>query len=149
MSFTALYEHIIFAPRHRISCIIPDKEEELFRYIWGTIKNKDCTLLRINAAGDHVHILLRRHQSVSTADLVADIKRASSGWIRERNLFPRFFGWAREYAAMSVSYYEVDKIRQYIMNQKEHHKRVTFEEEYRSFLSPGERKRFRMEFFDD
>lgn len=105
-------------------------------------------MIRINAALDHIHILLRRHPGISTSELVAHIKRASSIWINQNGLMPKFVGWSREYAAMSVSYYEVDTIRNYIINQKEHHKKIDFIQEYRTYLPDDERDSFTEDFFD-
>ena len=149
MSLTLLYEHVVFAPKHRAPCLLPEKEEMLFRYIWGIVKRQGCALIRVNAALDHIHLLLRRHPSLSTSELVAHIKRASSLWIGREKVFPGFPGWSREYAAFSVSHRELGAVRDYVAGQKEHHRLVSFMDEYLSFVPPEMRENVKAEYFND
>lgn len=86
---------------------------------------------------------------MSTSELVAHIKRASSMWISNGKVFPGFSGWSREYAAFAVSPQEVGKVRDYIVRQKEHHKLVSFRDEYISLFPDDMRERVKTEFFDD
>ena len=86
---------------------------------------------------------------MSTSELVAHIKRASSMWISNGKVFPGFSGWSREYAAFTVSPQEVGKVRDYIVRQKEHHKRVSFMDEYISLFPDDMRESVKTEFFDD
>ena len=108
--------------------------EELFRYIWGIIRNKQSTLFQINGMEEHIHILCDIHPSVALADFVRDIKTFTSKWLKENNNFPDFGGWARGYAALTYTYRDIDMIRNYIKKQQEHHKSQSFTEEYRTLL---------------
>jgi REP element-mobilizing transposase RayT len=111
-----------------------EHHEELFKYIWGIIKNRQCKLYRINGTENHIHILSDLHPSVALADFVKDIKGGSSQWMKESHKFVSFSGWSSGYCALTYSYKEKDVIIEYIKNQKKHHKNISFEEEYRKHL---------------
>ena len=111
-----------------------DKREKLFRYIWGILKNRDCQLYRINAMEDHVHLLLFLHPSISLADLVRDIKSNASKWIKENKVFISYDGWQKGYSAFTHSVKDKSRLIEYIKNQEEHHKTITFIDEYKSLL---------------
>lgn len=108
--------------------------EELYKYIWGIIKNKNCRLYRINGSKEHLHLLSDLHPSIALADFVKEIKIASSIWLKQNNNFHNFEGWAEGYGAFTISHTDRDKIIEYIKNQKEHHRKETFIEEYRRLL---------------
>ena len=133
-TYTQLYYHIIFGTKKPKCVILEETEKELFKYIWGIIQNKNSNLIRINANKDHVHLLVELHQSISIADFVKDIKVASSGWIKENNIFPFFVGWQVGYGAFTVSHNVVPIIKEYIINQKEHHKNISFVDEWKEIL---------------
>jgi len=111
-----------------------ENRDQLFKYIWGVLKNKKCHLYRINGVEDHIHILTHIHPSIALSDLVKDIKLASSAFIKESNIFPEFKGWQQGYGGFTYSINEKERLIEYIKNQEEHHKRVTFREEYISLL---------------
>jgi REP element-mobilizing transposase RayT len=134
MSYHQIYYHIIFGTKYHKNTIPDDLCEELYKYIWGVIKNKNCHLYRINGTPNHLHILSDLHPSVSLAIFVRDIKRASSIWLGENPNFPDFNGWAKGYAALTKAHKDKDAVVEYIKNQKEHHKKETFDDEYRRFL---------------
>ncbi len=104
------------------------------KYIWGIIKGHGCHLYRINGIEDHLHIVSDLHPSVSLADYVKDIKVTSSIWIKESKKFPSFKGWQEEYGAFTYSEEDRDIIINYVKNQKEHHKKESFLEEYKRIL---------------
>ena len=135
MSFTQIYYHIVFSTKDREPVIEADHREELFRYIWGIIRNKNSHLYRINAVEDHLHILSSLHPSVALADFIKDIKVASNGWIREKELFPRFNGWQDRYGAFTASHADKDRLIEYIKNQQEHHRKESFLDEFRRLLT--------------
>lgn len=103
-------------------------------YIWGILKESNCHLYRINGVEDHLHIATHIHQSVALADLVKNIKIASSQFIKAENLFKNFTGWQEGYGAFTYSYREKDLLIDYVKNQEEHHKIKTFKEEFISLL---------------
>ena len=133
-TFTQIYYHIVFSTKDRTPALTVDHRENLFRYIWGILKNKDCHLYRIGGVEDHVHILTSLHPTVALSDLVKDIKVASSSWIQNEGFFPKFSHWQDGYGAFTVSHQNKDAVIDYIKNQETHHKKITFKDELREFL---------------
>ena len=133
-SFTQLLYHIVFSTKDRNPVMISPNREELFKYIWGILKNKNCVLYRINGVEDHVHILTQIHQSLAVADVIKDIKVASSIMIKEMGLFPGFMGWQVGYGCFTVSERGKEAVINYIKNQDAHHAKVSFQDEYRALL---------------
>jgi REP element-mobilizing transposase RayT len=134
MSFTQILYHIVFCTKERRLVIPNDKSAELYKYIWGNMNNHDCHLYRINGMEEHIHLLTDLHPTVRLDDFVKSIKVSSSKWLKGNKDFPLFNGWADRYAAFTVSFREKEKVIEYIMNQREHHKKVSFFDEYKKFL---------------
>lgn len=135
MSYVRTLFHIVFRTRSSVPALSLEHSEELFRYIWGFCKEKNCTLIRINGMPDHLHLLLRLHPDLALSAFVRDLKIASGLWLkRNKEKFPLFCGWGRAYAAFSYSAREQPTVAAYIANQREHHRRRSFAEEFRSFL---------------
>lgn len=134
MSYRQIFYHLIFGTKHRKATIAEENCEQLYKYIWGIIRNKRCKLYRINGAEDHIHILSDLHPSISLANYIKDIKIASNGWMKENGLFPGFEEWQDGYGAFTCSIKEKDTIINYIKNQKEHHKKEIFWDEFRRLL---------------
>ena len=111
-----------------------DHREDLFRYIWGIVKNRHSHLYRVNGVEDHVHILTSLHPTMNLADFVKEIKTGTSLWIKEKSVFPSFSHWQDGYGAFTHSTGEIDALIEYIKGQAEHHRRTTFAEEYRKLL---------------
>jgi REP element-mobilizing transposase RayT len=107
----------------------------LYEYISGIIKNKNCYLYQINGTEDHIHLLSDLHPSLALADYIREIKTSSSIWLKSQKTFPKFKGWADGYAGVTCSYSEKNRLIDYIKNQREHHKKVSFLEEYRAILN--------------
>ena len=126
--------HIVFRTKDSKPTINQDKSDQLFAYITGLIKNKDSHLYRINGVEDHIHILTDMHPLIAPANFVKDIKVSSSIWIKGSGLFPTFSGWSDGYGSFTCAFKDLDNLIDYIKNQKEHHKKKTFEEEYRILL---------------
>lgn len=133
-TFTQICYHVVFSTKDREPVLLADKREQLFRYTWGILKNKDCHLYRIGGVEDHVHILTGLHPTIALADLVKDLKTSTSKWIQENGVFPEFTHWQDGYGAFTVSYSDKDAVTEYIKNQPEHHKHVSFKDELREFL---------------
>lgn len=138
MSYTQIYYHIIFSTKYRKSVISIEHEEDLYKYIWGIIKNKKCTLYRINGMPDHLHIFTNLHPTIRLSDLVKDIKVASNLWMKQSGLFPNFEEWQEGYGAFTYSNKDKEMIINYIKNQKKHHLGEDFEIEYRRILKENE-----------
>jgi len=134
-TYRQIYYHIVFSTKDRQKTLIESGHEPLFRYVWGIIKNKQGHLYCINCVEDHLHILCDLHPKIALADLVKTIKGASWHWIRENAIFPDFVQWQEGYGAFTHSQAEKARIMEYIKNQQEHHRRVTFQEELRNLLT--------------
>lgn len=138
MSYTRLLYHIVFRTKYNKPTIIEAHESDLYKYIWGIIKNKKSVLYRIGGVPDHIHLLVDIHPTIAISDFMREIKEHSSKWLSRNPHFPNFEGWGESFAAFSYSLKEKENIINYIKNQKEHHKTITFEQEYRQFLIENE-----------
>ncbi len=115
--------------------VIPESAcKSLYGYIWGIIKKKGCLLYRINGVEDHLHIVCEIHPSISVADFMRDIKTSSSKWMKESGLFPGFRGWSAGYGIFSYAKSDRNTVINYVIKQKEHHRRVDPREEFRRLL---------------
>ena len=133
-TYTQLFYHIVFSTKNRERTIISQNRELLLKYIWGIIKNKKSHLYRINVVEDHIHILTHIHPSIALSDFIKTIKVSSSAWIKENNVFQGFQHWQDGYGAFTCSINDKTKLIEYIIKQEEHHKRVSFLDEYRLLL---------------
>lgn len=133
-SLSKLYVHLIFHVKNNAYLIRQEDENELYAYIGGVIKLSKSIPININGTEDHLHVLCIMSKNISLADLLEDIKRNSSRWIKTKNEYYRNFAWQGGYSGYSVSQSKVEVVDRYIENQKEHHKHHTFREEYLQFL---------------
>ncbi len=143
-TFSQIYIQIVFAVKGRQSLIQQSWEEELYKYITGIIQNKGQKILAINGMPDHVHILIGMKPSCNLSDLVREVKKASNGFINEKKFCPYKFEWQEGYGAFSYSHSALENVFGYIANQKEHHRKKSFREEYVDFL-----KKFEVEFKEE
>jgi len=111
-----------------------DRVKFLYQDIWGIIKNKDGHLYRINSMSDHVHLLFTIPPVIALSDFMKAIKASSSKIIKTKEGFENFKSWGEGYAALSCNLRDKDMIVNYIINQQEHHKKITFKDEYISFI---------------
>jgi len=140
-TFTQIYIQVVFAVRNRKALIQKEWEEELNKYITGIVQNKGQKLLAINGTKNHIHIFIGMKPNCCLSDLVREIKKASSTHIREKNFSKFPFKWQEGFGAFSYSHSQLTDVIKYIENQKEHHRKKTFKEEYLAFL-----KAFEIEF---
>lgn len=133
-SLSKLYVHLIFHVKNNAYLIRQEDENELYAYIGRVIKLSKSIPININGTEDHLHVLCIMSKNISLADLLEDIKRNSSRWIKTKNEYYRNFAWQGGYSGYSVSQSKVEVVDRYIENQKEHHKHHTFREEYLQFL---------------
>ena len=143
-TFSQIYIQTVFAVQGRKSLINSSWEEELYKYISGIVRNKGQKMLAINGMPDHIHFYIGMKPSCCLSDLVREIKKSSNDFIAEKNFSKFKFQWQEGYGAFSYSHSNLDNVIKYVMNQKEHHKKRTFKEEYLSFL-----KKFDIEFKDE
>ena len=143
-TFTQIYIQVIFAVKGRQSLISVSWDENLYKYITGIVQNKGQKLLAINGMPDHLHFLIGMKASCCLSDLIREVKKSSNIWIQEKKFVKGKFEWQEGYGAFSYSHSALDNVIAYIDNQKEHHRKRTFREEYQDFL-----EKFQIEFKDE
>ena len=133
-TFTQIHIHAVFAVQNRASLISNTWEERLYQYITGIIQNNDHKLLVINGMPNHIHILFGMRPTQSLSGLMQDIKGSSSHWINENKFITGKFSWQEGFGAFSFSKSQLSTVANYIENQKQHHKKEIFIDEYRRIL---------------
>lgn len=135
MSHIVLYYHIVWRTKNSKRTIEEAHERDLYAYILGYCEQRRCKLIRIGGMADHIHMLLSMRPDIALSDFMQVLKAETSKWMRsKKDKFPLFDGWGNGYAAFTYSEHDKEMIRQYIMKQKEHHKRQTFRDEYAALL---------------
>jgi REP element-mobilizing transposase RayT len=140
-TFTQLYIQVVFTVKGRESLIGNKWEDELHKYICGIVNGNKQKVYAINGMPDHIHILLSIKPDIALSDLMRDIKASSSKWINEKKLAVGKFQWQEGFGAFSYSQSQIDNVINYIKNQKEHHLKKSFKEEYIEML-----KKFEIEY---
>lgn len=133
-SYRQILYHIVFCTHNRENTIPLEYHEALYKYIWGVIQKRKGVLYRINGVENHIHILSDLHPTICLSDFIKEIKTAANSWIKESGNYPKFISWAEGYCALTYSQRDKGVILNYIKNQREHHKKVSFEDEYRTLL---------------
>ena len=133
-SLTAVYCHITFSTKKRQPLIRESISEPLHAYMASILKNMDSPAIIINSMPDHIHILLRISKTRTIADLVEEIKKSSSKWIKMQPDGDTSFFWQRGYSAFSISASHVNAISRYIANQKKHHQKMTYRQEIEKLM---------------
>ena len=129
----SLHYHLVFSTKERRPLIENDWRPDLYSYMGGCLRQIDGVAESIGGVEDHVHLLIGLRATHRLCDVLRDIKRASSIWIRDHGGH-RAFEWQEGYGAFTVSVSNLDRVRRYIQNQEEHHKRQTYADEYISLL---------------
>jgi REP element-mobilizing transposase RayT len=127
--------HIVFSTKQRYP-FLSDKDvrAEMHAYLGGTCNELECPVSIVGGVADHVHIFCALSRKITIAKLVGDVKRGSSKWIKTKGRMLTKFAWQNGYGVFSVGESEVERVRQYIVGQEDHHRKKTFQDEYRSFL---------------
>jgi REP element-mobilizing transposase RayT len=133
-TYTQLYIHCVFALKYRKATIQPVWEERLHKYITGTLQNNGHKLLAINSMPDHLHFFVGLDPKQSISDMMRLVKGDSSEFINKQRFTDSKFQWQDGYGAFSNSRSQIDCVVKYIMNQKQHHSKKTFREEYLEIL---------------
>ena len=131
--FSQLYIHLVFSPKNRNSLIQPSWEERLHEYITGIVQERGHKLLAIGGMPDHIHIFVGLKPSEAISDLVREIKTASNDFVKNEKLASVKFDWQNGYGTFSHSRSQLDAVCKYIINQKEHHQKRSFREEFLKF----------------
>ena len=124
----------MFSTKYRSKLIEESFSERLYEYIGGTIRAKNGHLIEIGGVEDHIHLLANLSPTKSISDTIREIKANASKWKNELPGNTGLFEWQKGYGAFTVSYSQIESVRHYIRNQREHHRIKTFEEEYIAFL---------------
>ena len=131
---TNLLFHVVYSTKHRRNLITHDVQERLFEYIGGIVREQKGKLIEIGGMPDHVHILTRLSPTLAVSDALRVTKANSSRWFNEA-LHPSVpFAWQGGFGAFSASASNVEQVRSYIRNQEQHHKTISFRDEYRQLL---------------
>ena len=134
MSYVSSYYHCVFSTKERRPLITPGLQERLWPYLGGIARQNEMKAIEIGGVADHVHILLSLPSTLSIAKAMQLIKGGSSKWVHESFPEHRLFGWQVKYGAFGVSVSLLDKTIQYIQTQSEHHRKMTFQEEFLALL---------------
>jgi putative transposase len=139
-SLANILTHLIFSTKNREPLLTgKDLRPRTHAYLAGVLKDLQCPALIIGGVADHVHILCQLAKTLSVSSVMEHLKASSSKWLKTQGI--RTFSWQRGYGAFSVSQSNVASVISYIEQQEEHHRTITFEEEFRLFL-----KRYRVAF---
>ena len=137
-SLSSILIHLIFSTKNREPFLHSEIEAELYPYMASILKAKKSPALIINGTSDHLHTLFSLSRVVAIADLVEEVKTESSKWIKTKGKEFRNFHWQNGYGAFSIGQSQVESVKRYISRQKEHHRRASFQDEYRKFLKAYE-----------
>ena len=142
--FSQIYVQLVFAVKNRDALIMPEWEDELYKYISGIITNKGQKALAINGTRNHIHIFVNLKPNCCISDLVREIKKASNTFVKDKKMSKFRFEWQSGYGAFSYSISQIDNVIKYINNQKEHHRKHTFKEEFHNFI-----EKFKIEYKEE
>jgi len=133
-SLCSILVHLVFSTKNREPFITPAIESELHPYMATIFREYNSPSLIIDGTADHIHSLFALGRTITVADSVEEVKTGSSKWIKTKGSAFRNFHWQKGYGAFSIGQSNVEQVKRYIRNQKEHHRRITFKDEYRNFL---------------
>jgi putative transposase len=131
-SLSKVLVHLIFSTKHREPLIGEALRPRLHAYIVGILENLKSPSLQTGGTSDHVHSLCALSRTISQADLLEELKKSSSKWMKAEGV--PTFSWQAGYGAFSIGESQVEVLIRYIQNQQEHHRKMTFQEEFRKFL---------------
>jgi putative transposase len=129
------YIHIVFSTKLRQPLIQEAIEPELYAYLGGICNRLDCQIIKIGGYKDHIHILCKLSKKIALMRLLEELKSHSSKWIKTKGEEYQNFYWQGGYGAFSVNESGVEAVSKYITNQKKHHSKKNFQEEYRNLLT--------------
>jgi putative transposase len=139
-SLAKVYVHAVFSTKNREPLIADLWRDELYHVLGGATNNLGCQSLLVGGVEDHVHMLFQLGRTIALADAIGKIKSTSSSWVNQTRGLPSPFHWQAGYAAFSVSQSNVEAVREYIRRQPDHHRKQSFQDEFREWL-----RRYRIE----
>jgi len=134
-SLSLVVVHIVFSTKDRTPNLVEEFAEPLHGYLATVARNLKCDCFRVGGAADHVHLAVRLARTETIAGLVEELKTSSSKWLKTQSPRLKEFAWQRGYGAFSVGYRDLPALVSYIDNQPDHHRKMTFQEEYLAFLA--------------
>ncbi len=141
-SLAKILVHTVFSTKDRAP-FFRDKalREELHRYLGGILSNLDCLPMIVGGAEDHIHMLSAMSRTSTAAEMVKESKRGSSLWLKSKNQALQTFAWQNGYGIFSIGFSQIEAVRNYIAGQEEHHRKISFQDEFRQLL-----RRYEIEF---
>src|SRR5947208_3429750 len=134
-SLSRLWTHLIFSTKDRYPFLLkPEVREQAHAYIAGILRKHNCPTLLVGGVEDHVHSLFALSKNHSIAEIVYEVKRGSSKWIKTLGSEVGKFHWQNGYGAFSISQSHVEQVKRYIAGQERHHRKISFQDEFREFL---------------
>ena len=141
-SLAKILVHTVFSTKDRRPLLRDNiLREELHRYLGGILTNLDCQPVIIGGVEDHVHLLCALSRTINAVEMVKEVKRGSSLWIKTRGQELPDFAWQNGYGIFSIGFSQIESVRKYIAEQEEHHRKISFQDEFRQLL-----KRYELEF---
>lgn len=134
-TYNQIFIHLVFAVKYRDAIISQSWRQELYNYMTGLIGTRGHKVYAIGGMSDHIHILMSMSPKQSISELVLEVKRASTLWIKEKGYVRCQFAWQEGYGAFSYGKSQIDNVVRYIQNQETHHAKRSFRDEYVSFLN--------------
>jgi len=133
-TFSQIYLQFVFAVKHRQSLIPKQHKEELHKYITGLVQHRKAKMLAVHCMPDHIHLFVGFKPVMSISDFVKEIKVESNEFINAKGWTEQKFSWQEGYGVFSYSHSHIDSVIKYILNQEEHHRKKTFQQEYLTYL---------------
>ena len=137
-TLVSLLVHVVFSTKHRENRITPEIEPDLYAYFGGIARKQHGHLLAAGGTADHVHLLLSQSKNVALSPLIAELKKASSVWIKTKGQAFARFHWQDGYGGFSIGQSQVPALTAYFARQKQHHRKKSFQEELLEFLEKYE-----------
>ena len=129
-SHTQLTYHVVFSTKYRRPVMSANIRERVYEYMGGTIRGRKGHLLEVGGVEDHIHLLMNIPPTESVSNFIRDVMSGTSKWINDSNLVSQDFRWQKGYGAFTVSFSQIESVRDYIQNQEIHHRKLTFKQEY-------------------
>lgn len=126
--------HLIFSTKHRQPLLTPEIRPDIHAYLGGILRELDCPSLCIGGVADHVHILFQLSKNLALSKAIEELKKSSSKWVKTKAPSLKDFYWQNGYGAFSVSPSNTSTVIRYIERQEEHHRKLSFQDEFRQFL---------------
>jgi putative transposase len=138
-SLSRIYIHLVFSTKNRAPFLAdPELRNNMFEYLAGSLRGMKCPAAVVGGTADHVQALFQFGRTIEVADLVGELKKQSSRWVKEKSQAMRGFYWQEGYGAFSVSFSDIKRVYDYIANQEKHHEKKTFQNEFRALLRKHE-----------